>query len=224
MGKKKDQYQNTRLTFFLEKERTLKNVTVVFKRSGLVILFGFMGASGVGKSAIQHSLPIRFLTNYTTRRIREGEVAGYHINQVTREEFIQLDKAGKILEKSEYAGNLYGTPTDLIHEMLWYNVPFHATKDLNGIKALKESLGHKLITIYVQPPSIDDLVVRMIARGDHADTVRDRIVHLRETNELDNAKYADYVIINDKLQDAIFEAHRIVLTELTKAITKCKIY
>lgn len=172
-----------------------------------------MGASGSGKSTIQHSLPINFMTNYTTRQLRDGEVEGYHINQVTKEEFLHMKSLGYFFETTEYAGNYYGTPMQSIMSVYNGN-PYHCTKDLNGMLELKNKLGDKAISVYIKSPSIDVLKQRMIERGDTLDDIEKRIRHLEETNELENEKYADHVIINDDLKDAQLEAHRIIIKEL----------
>jgi guanylate kinase len=174
-----------------------------------------MGASGSGKSVIQHSLPIDFMTNCTTRTLRNGEIDGYHIKQVSKEEFLKLCKEDFFFETTAYSGNLYGTPKHKIIEML-KGKPYHCTKDINGVLALKEKLGNKAVSIYIKPPSIIELQKRMSNRGDSPDDIERRIKYLLETNEIDNEKYADYVIINDDLKEAQLEAHKIVIKELLK--------
>lgn len=174
-----------------------------------------MGASGSGKSSIEHSLPIEFMTNCTTRPLRDGEVDGFHIKQVTEEEFLRLTKQGYFFETTYYSGNYYGTPKHKVDEML-NGKPFHCTKDIKGVIALKNKLADKLVSVYIKPPSIIELSRRMFNRGDSEEDIEKRINFLLETNETENEKYADYVIINDDLKNAQLEAHRIVIKELLK--------
>jgi guanylate kinase len=178
-----------------------------------VKLFVFMGASGSGKSVIQHSLPIDFMTNCTTRVLRDGEIDGYHIKQVTEEEFLKLDSERYFFETTRYAGNYYGTPKHRIDE-IFNGKPYHCTKDINGAMELKSQLGNKAVVIYIKPPSIIELQKRMFIRGDNVEDIERRIKYLMETNETDNEKYADYVIINDDLKEAQLAAHKIVIKEL----------
>lgn len=178
-------------------------------------LFAFMGASGSGKSVIQHSLPIDFMTNCTTRPLREGEIDGYHIKQVSKEEFLRLEKEGYFLETNIYSGNYYGTPKHKIYEVL-NGKPYHCTKDINGVNALKDKLGNRVISIYIRPPSLFELGKRMSSRGDSEEEIEKRLNYLFEANELENEKYADYIIINNDLMEAQLEAHRIVLKEILK--------
>jgi guanylate kinase len=178
-------------------------------------LFVFLGASGSGKSEIQHSLPIEFMTNCTTRKLRDGEIDGYHIKQVAEDEFLKLENEGYFFETTYYSGNYYGTPKHKINELL-NGKPFHCTKDVKGVMALKEKLSDKVVAVYIKPPSIIELQRRMLYRGDSEEDIERRIKYLIETNEFDNEKYADYVIINDDLKDAKLEAHKIVIKELLK--------
>jgi guanylate kinase len=174
-----------------------------------------MGASGSGKSAIQHSLPIEFLTNCTTRPLRIGEIDGYHIKQVSKSEFEKLYKENYFFETTNYSGNYYGTPKHKIEELI-SGKPFHCTKDLNGVKALKKELGDRAVSIYIKPPSSDVLKTRMLERGDSLEDINKRIKYLHSAGELENEKYADYVILNDDLKQAQIDAHQIVIKELLK--------
>ncbi|WP_137743408.1 guanylate kinase [Robertmurraya siralis] len=178
-------------------------------------LFIFMGASGSGKSTIQHSLPIEFMTNCTTRPLRKGEIDGYHIKNVTKDEFLRLEKEGYFFETNIYSGNHYGTPQNKVDELL-KGKPFHCTKDIRGVMALKDRLGNKAVSIYIKPPSIEELKKRMLERGDSVEDIQKRIKHLLHTKEMENEKYADYVIENNDLMEAKLEAHRIVIKELVK--------
>lgn len=179
----------------------------------------FMGASGSGKSEIQHSLPIDFMTNCTTRALRDGEIDGYHIKLVSEQEFLKLDNEGYFFETNIYAGNHYGTPKHKIDELI-NGKPYHCTKDINGMRALKSKLGDKAVSIYIKSPSIDELKNRMLKRGDKEVDIDRRIKHLEETNEIENEKFADHVIINDDLKEAQLEAHRVVIKELLKSMTQ----
>ena len=178
-----------------------------------------MGASGSGKSTIQHSLPIDFMTNCTTRPLREGEIDGYHIRQVGEETFKMLDANGKFFETTYYSGNYYGTLSRDIKEML-KGKPYHCTKDVVGVKLFKEKLGDKAVVVYIKPPSIEVLENRMRDRGDSEEEIRKRIKYMQQSDELENEVYADYVIVNDDLKTAQIEAHQIVIKELLNEINK----
>jgi guanylate kinase len=165
-------------------------------------LFCFLGPSGGGKSTIQHSLPnhIKFLTHYVTRPVREGEIDGYHVKHVHRDEFEELYRQGWIVTRTEYAGNLYGAPLPSIREIIHDKIPYHATATIESIQQFKELLGKEnVVTIYIKPPSIEALRERMKTRGDSEEAIEKRILHIYSAAELENEKLADYVVVNDDL-------------------------
>lgn len=178
-------------------------------------LFVFIGASGSGKSTIQHNLPLRFLTHYTTRALRTGEVDGYHIKQVSFEEIEELRLNGKLATMTTYGDNHYASPIEFVHELLENKIPYHATATVDNANQFKNLLGkEKVVVIYIKPPEIAVLKNRMLGRGDNIEDVYSRIANLYSTAEMDNEKYADYVIINDNLDIAIEQAYAIVQKEL----------
>jgi guanylate kinase len=201
--------------WFTEEELDLLEEETEPSHSGK--LFIFMGGSGSGKSSIQHSLPIDFMTNCTTRPLRSGEVDGHHIKQVSVDEFKKLEDENYFFETVCYAGNYYGTPNFRIKNLL-EGKPYHCTKDIHGVIDLKKKLGDVAVAIYIKPPSTRAIIWRMIKRRDKLKNIIKRLKYLKETNELENEKYADYVIINDDLKEAQLEAHRIVIKELLKGV------
>jgi guanylate kinase len=179
-------------------------------------LFCFIGPSGSGKSTLQHSLPpwVKFLTNYTTRPLRDGEVEGYHIMQVSREDFIFKETWGTIATKTEYAGNLYGAPSDSIWQII-RGTPHHATATIDHIRQFKVLLGEEnVVTIYIKPPSIEVLRERMADRGDRPEDIDRRISYIYSAAELENEKIAEYVIVNDDLLSAKIKTLGIIYKEL----------
>lgn len=188
-------------------------------------LFAFLGVSGSGKSTIQHQLPFGFVTNYTTRPLRKGEINGYHINHVTQDEFIELKNNNRLIENTCYAGNYYGTPIEVI-DSLKRGQPYHSTLDFAGVNKLKGILGQRnVVSIYIKPPSIEAIRERMINRGDSLDQIEGRINHLLNTNEFEHENTADYVVVNHDINQATIEVMKIVIQELVNGNTiKTKFY
>lgn len=180
-------------------------------------LFCFLGASGSGKSTIQHSLPnwIKFLTHYVTREVREGEIDGYHVKHISRDAFEVMYANDDIATRTEYAGNMYGAPLDSLLEILNHSQPFHATATPDSIEQFKKFLGKdRVITIYIKPPSVEALRERMEKRGDSPESIEKRIAYIYSAAELENEKIADYVVVNDDLQVAQSEVREIIYNEL----------
>jgi guanylate kinase len=173
-----------------------------------------MGASGSGKSTIQHTLPLPFLTHYVTRKPREGEIDGYHLKHISRTEFFELYELGAIQTKTEYADNFYGAPHSMLDDVR-NGIPYHATATIDSIAQFRHFLGDgNVVVIYIKPPSIEALTSRMLARGDSQENIEKRIAHIFSANELANEEFADYVVINDSLEDAIAQVYTIIQTEL----------
>lgn len=180
-------------------------------------LFAFMGPSGGGKSTIQHALPkwIKFMTHFATREVREGEIDGYHINHRTREAFEILYSYGMIATKTEYAGNLYGAPTIYLADVVSAGTPYHATVTKDSLEQFKSLLGKEnVVSIYIKPPSVEALRERMLARGDSIDAIEKRIEHIYSAAELENESVADYVVVNEHLEDAQSIVLGIIYKEL----------
>lgn len=178
-------------------------------------LFAFIGVSGSGKSSIQHSLPMRFLTHYTTRSVRAGEIDGYHVKHVSFQEMALLESNQKLATLTGYAGNYYATPIEFVFDILEDSIPYHATATVESIKQFKELLGEdNVVVFYIKPQNVEVLKERMIARGDSEEDIEKRIRHIYSENELANEEFADYVIINDILENSVLEAKDYIAKEL----------
>jgi guanylate kinase len=175
-----------------------------------------MGPSGSGKSTIQHWLPkeIKFLTHYVTRKPREDEIDGYHVKYVPAGEYLALSQAGRIATSTEYAGNFYGSPMAAIEEIK-NGSPYHATATIDSIGQFRFLIGDSnVVAIYIKPPSVEVLRERMKARGDTEESIDRRIAHIYSAAELENEKFADYIVVNDDLEAAKKETLGIIYDEL----------
>jgi guanylate kinase len=176
-----------------------------------------MGASGSGKSTIQHSLPpmIKFLTHYATREAREGEIDGFHVRTISKVNFDKLYNNGLIGTKTTYAENNYGAPMLFLAEIVLCGTPYHATATIESIKQFKDLLGEEsVVVIYIKPPDVETLRQRMLSRGDKLEDIERRIAHIYSAAELENEQYADYVVVNEVLTDAQQEVENIIFKEL----------
>lgn len=177
-------------------------------------LIVFCGASGAGKSKIQHDIEdiVPFVTNYTTRPLRDDEVDGKHIKHVTIGEFIDLVKHNKLLEYSYYGNYLYGTPKWVEDTNTWYQT----TKAKNGIEALLNIIDKKenifIVHVYADPVT---RVLRMLEQKRTYDEIKyrlaldtqevldfyDSVADLRVVNNSDNLD--DYITLLQSLRDTL---------------------
>ena len=176
----------------------------------------FSAPSGAGKTTIVRYLlkkvkNLEFSVSATSRAKRDYEVDGhdYHFLSVT--DFKNHIEKDKFIEWEEvYADNYYGTLKSEI-ERIWSEEK-HVIFDVDvmgGIK-LKSIFGEKALSIFVQPPSIQELENRLIGRGSETPETIIRRVGKAE-KEMKSAKEFDYILINDKLEEAKKEARRTVL-------------
>jgi len=152
------------------------------------------GPSGTGKTIVGEYLKtkgIRELISHTTRKPRIGEVDGISYHFVSEEVFEKTDK----VEESVYAGNRYGVSKGEVIEKI-HGGDVYAVTDINGIKAFKKTFGNRVKVIYVgSTPRF--LRKRMILRGDSKESIRRRIATYRNSKEMKNAKYADFIVENN---------------------------
>ncbi len=132
-------------------------------------IFVVSGASGSGKTsllrALQASDPeLRFSISYTTRSPRPGEIDGEDYRFVRVEEFLNLIRAGLLVEYVEQFGHFYGTSRTWIHQTLQGNQDILFDVEIHGAKALKEQFPQSNF-IFVLPPSLTELEHRLRHRG-----------------------------------------------------------
>ena len=176
------------------------------------------GPSGVGKGTIASRLIERnqnlsLSISCTTRKPRVGEENGREYFFITREEFDKKNSQNGFLEFSEHFGNCYGTPRDFVEEKL-KEKDVLLEIDVNGGLAVKESYPEAVL-VMIAPPSIDEIKNRLIHRGtekiEEIELRMDRIKY-----ELEKQDQYDYVVINDRLEDAILEIEKIIEKEKSK--------
>lgn len=185
------------------------------------IVFIISAPSGSGKSTLVDWLMsedikrderrLQFSVSATTRQPRDGEVNGEHYQFMTREQFEKLRDEGDLLEWAEVFGNYYGTTREVLRQAEMAGRDLILDIDVQGARQLREKL-QQAVTIFVLPPSREELEKRLRNRSSDSDEVIERRLSEAATEVLDYEKY-DYVLINDDL-DASFERLRgIILAE-----------
>lgn len=187
------------------------------KREGLTIILS--APSGAGKTSLCRELfrifpDIKESVSFTTRSPRPGEVDGEAYHFVSNEEFIRMVDQDAFAEWALVHGNMYGTALSTIEEARKKGVDLVLDIDCQGASRLKEQFDGG-IYIFVLPPSMGELRRRLESRSsDNQEVIERRI--LRAADEIKEARWYDYIIINDDFEVACRELSAIVITHRRK--------
>lgn len=176
-------------------------------------LFIVSAPSGAGKTSLVSALlssnkQIALSISYTTRAPRPGETDGREYHFVSREKFLHMAQQGDFLESAEVYGNLYGTSQSWIEGKLAAGQDILLEIDWQGAAQVRKLMPHAN-TIFILPPSLSALETRLKGRGqDSAEVIARRLQAARE--DISHVAEFDYVIINDKLDEALRQLEAVV--------------
>lgn len=187
--------------------------------AGKLIIFS--APSGSGKSTIinyllKQNLNLAFSISATSRAPRGTEKDGVEYFFLTPEEFRQRIERDEFLEYEEvYKDRYYGTLKAQVEKQLaeGQNVIFDV--DVVGGCNIKKYYGDRALSVFIQPPSVEELRRRLTGRGtDTPEVIESRIA--KAEYELSFAPKFDQIVVNDDLQKAQAEALNIISTFLNK--------
>lgn len=185
---------------------------------GLLIVVS--GPSGAGKDTICQKLikensNIWMSVSMTTRKPRPLEKDGVDYFFVSSEEFENKIKGNTFLEYASYNDNYYGTPKDKVEEKLNEGKDVILVIDINGAINIKKIIPSALF-IFIMPPDMETLKNRLIGRKTES---KDKVVKrfITAYNEVNNYKKYNYVVVNDKIEDAVNKVKSIIQSE------KCRV-
>lgn len=169
-------------------------------------IFIISGPSGSGKDTLLIELfkkcpNIKFSISSITRPMREGEKEGEKYNFISRKKFEQMLKDNLLLEHNIYADNYYGTPKLPVIEASEKGLDMIIEVDVNGASQIREKLPES-VSIFIMPPSYDELRRRLSGRGTETEEVINKRMNIA-ISEIERAKEYDYIVVNDKLDDAV---------------------
>ena len=182
---------------------------------GLLIVLS--GPSGVGKGTVRDALfamkghDLVYSVSMTTRPPRAGEVHGQDYYFVTREEFEENIRAGKMLEHAEFIGNYYGTPLEAVSENLNAGLEVVLEIEVQGAEQVRQKMP-EAVFIFIAPPSLDSLYNRLRRRGmESEEVIRQRIEKAKR--EINLAYKYDYTVVNDTVENAADKILAIIRSE-----------
>lgn len=178
------------------------------------------GPSGAGKDTICQKLikensNIWMSVSMTTRKPRPLEKDGVDYFFVSSEEFENKINDNTFLEYASYNDNYYGTPKDKVEEKLNEGKDVILVIDINGAINIKKIIPSALF-IFIMPPDMETLKNRLIGRKTES---KDKVVQrfITAYNEVNNYKKYNYVVVNDKVEDAVNKVKSIIQSE------KCRV-
>ncbi|TCV92131.1 guanylate kinase [Luteibacter rhizovicinus] len=176
-------------------------------------LFVVAAPSGAGKSTLVNALldcepDISLSISHTTRPPRVGEEYGRHYYFVERTEFEREIAEDIFLEHAEVHGNLYGTSRTVVHDKLGSGADVLLEIDWQGARQVR-ARKPDCVSVFILPPSRPELERRLRGRGSDApEVIERRLFNSRE--EIAHANEFDYIIINDRFEDALGDLRSIV--------------
>lgn len=185
-------------------------------------LFILTAPSGAGKSSLikallekhqctdAHNNVMQVSVSHTTRDPRPGEVNGEHYHFVDRAEFESLIKQDAFFEWAEVFGNYYGTSKIMIEQTLRQGIDVFLDIDWQGARQVKAQIPDTA-TVFVAPPSRQELQSRLTKRGqDSAEVIDKRMA--KAVSEISHYHEFDYIVVNDDFEAALAELDAIVMT------------
>lgn len=175
----------------------------------------FSAPSGSGKTTIVRRLleycpQLEFSVSATSRAPRGTERHGVDYYFLSSEEFARAVARQEFVEWEEvYKGTCYGTLRSEM-ERIWERgrIIIFDVDVMGGIR-LKEIFGEQALSLFIMPPSVEELERRLVGRGtDSPETIARRIA--KAESEIAKAPRFDRIVVNDRLETAVEEARRIV--------------
>ncbi len=187
------------------------------KREGLILILS--APSGAGKTSLCRELfkifpDMKESVSYTTRTPRVGEVEGEAYHFVSHAEFERMVKEDAFAEWALVHGNMYGTALRTLVEARKSGIDLVLDIDCQGALRLKE-LFDGGVYVFIMPPSMDELRHRLEHRSTDVQEVIERRIS-RAAEEIKEARWYDYIIINDDFEVACQELASIVTAHRRK--------
>ncbi len=162
------------------------------------------------------SLRLSFSVSATTRPRRGEEVNGVDYYYKTVDEFKQMIADDQLVEYQEvYEGRYYGTPKSEVERITGQGRNVVLDLDVLGGVNVKRMYGDRALAIFIQPPSVEVLRQRLIGRG--TDSMEDIMARVNKAEfEISIGPQFDYTVINDDLETAVAEVHRLISDFVTQ--------
>jgi guanylate kinase len=168
----------------------------------------------VYRKVLKRNPGLVFSVSYTTRSKRKNETEGVDYFFVDKVTFHRMKKGGEFLEWAVVHNDLYGTEKKQVEEILAQGKICVLDLDVQGALNLKRQYPHA-VTVFIKPPSLEELSRRLKKRG--TEIAEDVQVRLRNAEkELEYASDFQYIIVNDRVENAVKKLEEIIEIENKK--------
>lgn len=192
--------------------------TIEISRRGLMLVLS--SPSGAGKSTIAKELlaqepDITMSVSATTRPMRLGEVEGENYIFIDQEKFDAMVKGGEFLEHATVFENSYGTPKGPVEDVINKGRDVLFDVDWQGTQQLARNSGKDLVSVFILPPSVEELERRLHSRAQDSDeVVRKRMA--KATSEMSHWAEYDYIIVNEDVEESVARLKAVLAAERLK--------
>ncbi|MEM6603707.1 MAG: guanylate kinase [Pseudomonadota bacterium] len=170
-----------------------------FARRGLMLVISSPSGAGkttLAKKLISTDIHLEQSISVTTRPARAGERNGVDYYFVSKDEYKRMIAEDEFLEHAIVHDNGYGTPKNFVEETLTQGKDIIFDIDWQGAQQLRHNVSQDLVTVFILPPSGNELRRRLEGRAtDETDVVEKRLS--KAASEISHWGEYDYILIND---------------------------
>lgn len=197
---------------------TSKHYPPMTKRRGL--MFVLSSPSGAGKTTLSRRLlaeeeGVFMSVSVTTRAPRPGEVDGKDYHFIDTARYDAMVRAGELLEHATVFDHKYGTPKQQVMDALDAGRDVLFDIDWQGTRQLANACRADLVSIFLLPPTLEELERRLRSRAQDSDAVVQKRM-AKATEEISHWEEYDYVVVNENLDKAMEHIRRILYAERFK--------
>jgi guanylate kinase len=189
-------------------------------RRGIMLVLS--SPSGAGKTTLSRNLleqeeNVSLSISVTTRARRASEIESVHYHFIGKRQFESMRDSGDLLEWAEVHGNYYGTPREPVEAALAAGRDVLFDIDWQGTRQLLEKMRDDVVTVFVLPPSADELKARLERRAeDSREIIAQRLENAIE--EISHWREYDYILVNRDLDKSFMRLRAILTAERLKRV------
>ena len=188
----------------------MKNLVIITAPSG-------SGKTTLCKEILKKEGKVQFSVSHTSRKMRQNEKNGIDYYFVTNEEFMEGIDKNEFIEWNYHFDCYYGTSKSQIQKSIDKKNLILLELDVKGALSIQKLYPEQTVSIFVEPPSINDLKIRLEKRGSDSEKIIAKRLQRIEF-ELSHKSNFDFTVVNDKLEVATNQILEIIRNE-TKGVS-----